>query len=212
MLEIVTVSLFYLSFLNFITLRRVDLAIGWATNLPTVKILHSVCFLILLLISGNLQNGRLCDENARGWVHPWEENRQDFPTNGQKQRRQTVPRRVHRGSKKWPFHRPITPMWPPANTVIWPPLLFLFLLHYYSYCNYMNSYILHYITTTLLFLRRKKTLNFLQLFSVNSFITCFIITIRRVCKMCFMLFDKIFIKMIIELHDITVTDYTRHNN
>lgn len=40
---------------------------------------------------GDIQNGRLGDEDARGREYPREKDGQDFPTDGQKQGRQTEP-------------------------------------------------------------------------------------------------------------------------
>lgn len=61
--------------------------------------------LILLTIPGYLQNGRVRNEDARRRVDAREANRQNIPTNGQKQRRETVPRGVHRGRQERPVHR-----------------------------------------------------------------------------------------------------------
>ena len=48
-------------------------------------------------ISGYLQNGWVRDEDARRRVDAGEANRQNIPTNGQKQGWEAFPRRVHRG-------------------------------------------------------------------------------------------------------------------
>lgn len=69
------------------------------------------------LITGNLQNGGVCYEDARGRVDAREANRQNIPTNGQKQRRETFPRGVHRGRQERPVHRTAAAV-RPAITVI----------------------------------------------------------------------------------------------
>lgn len=62
------------------------------------------CFVCLLVyvyrVAGNLQNGRLGDENAGGREHPREANGQNFPPDGPQQGRQTQFGGVHRGCQK----------------------------------------------------------------------------------------------------------------
>ena len=60
----------------------------------------------ICLVAGNLQNGGLCHENARGRVYAGEADRQDLPPDGHEHGRQIITRRVHRGSQERPFHRP----------------------------------------------------------------------------------------------------------
>lgn len=53
---------------------------------------------------GHLQDGRYCDENARGRIDAGKENWQDIQTNGQEQRWPPVVRRIHRRSQKRPVY------------------------------------------------------------------------------------------------------------
>lgn len=70
-----------------------------------------------LVFPGYLQNGRVRNEDARGRVDAREEDRQNIPTDGQKQRWETLLGRVHRGRQKRPIHRTTAAM-RPAITVI----------------------------------------------------------------------------------------------
>lgn len=54
--------------------------------------------------AGDLQDGRLGDEDARGREHAGEADGQDFPADGPEQGRQIEPRGVYRGRQVGPFH------------------------------------------------------------------------------------------------------------
>lgn len=62
----------------------------------------------MMNLSGDIQDGGVRDEDARGRVDAGEADGQDLPANGQKPGRQAVPGGVHRGRQERPVHRATT--------------------------------------------------------------------------------------------------------
>lgn len=75
------------------------------------------------LFSGNLQDGGVRDENARGREHPGKKDRQNLSSNGQEQGRQTKPRRVHWRGEERPLNCASFAVRPPISRTMNFPLL-----------------------------------------------------------------------------------------
>lgn len=81
-----------------------------------VHVCLGAVYVVCLCIPGHLQDGWHSYENARRWEHTREENRQDFPTDGQEPGRQTFPGGVYRGRHERPIHCSPPAMWPPVQS------------------------------------------------------------------------------------------------
>ena len=69
-----------------------------------------IAILLKFAISGNLQNGRISDEDARRRKHAREEDGQNFPSDGQEQGWKIESGRIYRGSQERSFHRALASM------------------------------------------------------------------------------------------------------